>query len=44
MSMTPTPPADILDARPLAMLGDSITTDHISPPAASRPTARPELT
>jgi aconitate hydratase len=31
MSMTPTPPADIIAARPLAVLGDSITTDHISP-------------
>jgi aconitate hydratase len=31
MTMTPTPPADIVDARPLAILGDSITTDHISP-------------
>jgi aconitate hydratase len=25
------PPTDIVDARPLVMLGDSITTDHISP-------------
>ena len=31
MTMTPTPPGDIVDARPLAILGDSITTDHISP-------------
>jgi len=31
MSMTPTPPADIIGARALAVLGDSITTDHISP-------------
>jgi aconitate hydratase len=31
MTMTPTPPADIIGARPLAVLGDSITTDHISP-------------
>ncbi len=31
MSMTPAPVADIIDARPLAILGDSITTDHISP-------------
>ncbi|MBW7852124.1 MAG: aconitate hydratase AcnA [Rhodospirillales bacterium] len=32
--MTREPPAgfdDILDARPLAILGDSVTTDHISP-------------
>jgi aconitate hydratase len=31
MSMTPAPVGDIVDARPLAILGDSITTDHISP-------------
>jgi aconitate hydratase len=31
MSMTPVPPSDIIEARPLAILGDSITTDHISP-------------
>jgi aconitate hydratase len=31
MSMTPAPVVDIIDARPLAILGDSITTDHISP-------------
>ncbi|MEZ5995900.1 MAG: aconitate hydratase AcnA [Hyphomonadaceae bacterium] len=31
MSMTPTPPADIVDARVLGLFGDSITTDHISP-------------
>ena len=31
MTMTPAPTADIVDARPLAILGDSITTDHISP-------------
>ena len=31
MSMTPAPVADILSAKPLAILGDSITTDHISP-------------
>ena len=31
MSMTPAPVADIIDAKPLAILGDSITTDHISP-------------
>ncbi|MGZ8311340.1 MAG: aconitate hydratase AcnA [Allosphingosinicella sp.] len=34
MSMTPTPPGDIVGARPLAILGDSITTDHISPAGA----------
>ncbi|MDR6834137.1 MULTISPECIES: aconitate hydratase AcnA [unclassified Sphingopyxis] len=31
MSMTPAPVSDIVNARPLAILGDSITTDHISP-------------
>ncbi|MCA1662438.1 MAG: aconitate hydratase AcnA [Novosphingobium sp.] len=31
MSMTPAPVADIVEAKPLAILGDSITTDHISP-------------
>ncbi|MCH4891932.1 aconitate hydratase AcnA [Sphingomonas sp. SFZ2018-12] len=31
MTMTPAPTADIVDAKPLAILGDSITTDHISP-------------
>jgi aconitate hydratase len=39
MSATPDDPADITGARVLALLGDSITTDHISPagaiPAAS---------
>ena len=31
MTMTPAAPADIDRARPLAIFGDSITTDHISP-------------
>ncbi len=31
MTMTPAPVQDIVDAMPLAVLGDSITTDHISP-------------
>jgi aconitate hydratase len=31
MSPEPHAPADIIDARVLALLGDSITTDHISP-------------
>jgi aconitate hydratase len=31
MSMTPKPVLDIIDARPLAIFADSITTDHISP-------------
>jgi aconitate hydratase len=31
MSPTPTPVTDIIGARVLALMGDSITTDHISP-------------
>ena len=31
MTMTPLPPTDITGARVLALLGDSVTTDHISP-------------
>src|SRR6202140_3270065 len=31
MTPEPPPPADIVGARVLVMLGDSITTDHISP-------------
>jgi aconitate hydratase len=31
MTMTPAPVADIQGARALALLGDSVTTDHISP-------------
>lgn len=31
LTMTPAPIADIVDAKPLAIFGDSITTDHISP-------------
>jgi aconitate hydratase len=30
-SMTPKPLSDIIDARPLGIFGDSVTTDHISP-------------
>lgn len=33
-SLTPTPVTDIIDARVLAALGDSVTTDHISPAGA----------
>ncbi|MBV8497608.1 MAG: hypothetical protein JO361_12575, partial [Gammaproteobacteria bacterium] len=43
MSMTPPPLADVKGARVLAMLGDSVTTDHISPAgniARSSPAAR----
>jgi aconitate hydratase len=32
--MTPVPPGDIANARALAVFGDSITTDHISPAGA----------
>ena len=31
MTMTPAPIMDIVDAKPLAVLGDSVATDHISP-------------
>jgi aconitate hydratase len=31
LTMTPAPVSDIIEAKPLAILGDSITTDHISP-------------
>ncbi len=31
MEMTPAPVTDIIGAKPLAILGDSVTTDHISP-------------
>ncbi|GEO80419.1 aconitate hydratase AcnA [Pararhodospirillum oryzae] len=31
MSATPAPLSDVVKARPLAILGDSVTTDHISP-------------
>ncbi|BBD96868.1 aconitate hydratase AcnA [Sphingobium amiense] len=31
LSMTPAPVTDIVGAKPLAIFGDSITTDHISP-------------
>jgi aconitate hydratase len=31
MEMTPAPVTDIVEAKPLLILGDSITTDHISP-------------
>jgi aconitate hydratase len=43
MSMTPAPVGDIKGARALAMLGDSVTTDHISPAgniSKSSPAAR----
>ncbi len=31
MKMTPAPVMDVIEAKPLAILGDSVTTDHISP-------------
>jgi aconitate hydratase len=31
LTMTPEPVSDIIEAKPLLILGDSITTDHISP-------------
>ena len=34
MEMTPAPVTDIEGAKPLAILGDSVTTDHISPAGA----------
>jgi aconitate hydratase len=38
MPRTPPPPADIRGARVLCLLGDSITTDHISPAGSIRKT------
>jgi aconitate hydratase len=40
ITLEPTPPADVRGARVLAMLGDSVTTDHISP-AGSIPADSP---
>ncbi len=37
LSLSPAPPADIAGARVLALLGDSVTTDHISPAGSIRP-------
>jgi aconitate hydratase len=37
LSMEPAPPGDIVAGRVLALLGDSITTDHISPAGSIRP-------
>jgi aconitate hydratase len=34
MEMTPAPVTDIVEAKSLAVLGDSVTTDHISPAGA----------
>ena len=38
MTMTPPPATDIVDARVLVMVGDSVTTDHISPAGSIGPT------
>jgi aconitate hydratase len=37
MPVTPTPPTDVRDARVLVSVGDSITTDHISPAGSIQP-------
>ncbi len=37
MTMTAVAPGDIVEARALAVFGDSITTDHISPAGAIKP-------
>jgi aconitate hydratase len=37
MTMTPAPVTDIVDARVLVMVGDSVTTDHISPAGSIGP-------
>lgn len=39
MSMTPSPVTDIVEARVLAVFGDSITTDHISPAGSIKTTS-----
>src|SRR5690606_36913961 len=38
-SMTPAPVGDIRDAKALLLLGDSVTTDHISPAGSFRETS-----
>ena len=38
-SMSPEKVADIINARPLAIFGDSVTTDHISPAGAIKPSS-----
>ena len=37
MTMTPPPPTELAGVRVLALLGDSITTDHISPAGSIKP-------
>jgi aconitate hydratase len=39
MGMTPAPVADIIEAKPLAIFADSITTDHISPAGSIKATS-----
>jgi aconitate hydratase len=39
MTLEPTPVTDIVDARVLVLLGDSVTTDHISPAGSIAPWA-----
>jgi aconitate hydratase len=39
LSFTPAPVADIVGARALAVLGDSVTTDHISPAGSIAPSS-----
>jgi aconitate hydratase len=38
-SMSPEKVVDIINARPLAIFGDSVTTDHISPAGAIKPSS-----
>ena len=38
-SVDPTPPKTIAGARPLAIFGDSVTTDHISPAGSIQPSS-----
>ena len=44
MTKTPAPVTDILGARVLAVLGDSVTTDHISPAGSIKANGRREST
>ncbi|MGH2511370.1 MAG: aconitate hydratase AcnA [Candidatus Limnocylindrales bacterium] len=39
VSLEATPPGDLVGARALAVLGDSVTTDHISPAGSIAPTS-----
>jgi aconitate hydratase len=41
LSMEPAPVTDIVEGRVLAIFGDSITTDHISPAGSIKKTRRP---